>query len=133
MSSTTTRSNVELVETLYDAFADGDMERMMAGWATDIEWVAVAGGPYGGTYTGPQAVAEGVIQPLAEDWREFGLVEKAFLDAGDTVVVTGTVDATAADSGETIEASFAHVLTVEDGRVTRFVEYADSHLLRQAL
>lgn len=47
--------------------------------------------------------------------------------------MTGTVEATAAASGDDVDAAFAHVLTVEDGVVTRFVEYADSHRMRRAL
>ncbi|WP_254534709.1 nuclear transport factor 2 family protein [Halomarina litorea] len=133
MSSTTAQSNVELVESLYAAFAEGDMEATMAGWTEDIEWVAVEGGPYGGTYTGSQAIAEHVFQPLAEDWSEFALVNKQFIDAGDTVVVTGIIDAIAAASGTAVEAAFAHVLTIENGGVTRFVEYADTHPMQQAL
>jgi hypothetical protein len=133
MSKTTTQPNVELVEAQYAAFADRDMERLMDGWAADIEWSTVAGGPYGGTYTGPEAIMEHVFQPLAADWNDFRLEDKQFIDAGDTVVVTGTIRATAVSTGEESEADFAHIVTIEDGVITRFVEYADSHRIQQAL
>lgn len=133
MSGAATQSNVEQVESLYRAFAKGDIETVLGGMTEDVTWIEAEGFPYGGTYLGPESVADHVFTPLANDWTEFHVVTERFIDGGDTVVVTGQYKGTYGATGKHVEAPFAHVLTMRDGKVARFEQYTDTYLVQQAL
>jgi hypothetical protein len=49
----------------------------------------------------------------------------------DRVLALGTYRGKAA--GGELAAPFAHLWTVRDGKITHFVQYADTHLFRQSL
>jgi len=55
-----------------------------------------------------------------------------FLGDGDRVVVLGRECGTVRRTGKTLTAPFAHVLTVEAGRITRLHGFIDTALLAQA-
>lgn len=122
---------LELVKRLYDAFASGDgatLQQLLA----DTHWVEAAGMPYGGTYRGFAQVAENVFGPIGRDVRDFTAVPDEILPAGDDrVLSTGMYRGTG--SGGPLAAPFAHLWTVSDGRITHFVQFADTHLFRQAV
>lgn len=120
--------NLEVVRETYDAFARGDIEAVLASFDEDIEWVEAEGGPYGGTYHGPEAVVENVFARLGEEWEEFVVEPDRFVVDGDTVVALGTYRGTYAATGESFEAPVAHAWDLEDGRITRFQQYVDTVL-----
>lgn len=121
-------SNLDIIQESYDAFARGDIESVVATFAADITWVEAEGGPYGGIYRGPADIVENVFGPLDEEWEDFRAEPNRFLDAGDTVVTTGTYAGTYVATGERFEAPFAHVWDLEDGDVVRFQQYVDTAL-----
>lgn len=59
--------DVTTLRTAYTAFAAGDVAVVLGLMHPDVEWVEAAGGPYAGTYRGPQATAEGVFARLGSD------------------------------------------------------------------
>ena len=81
--------NLNSVQSVYDAFAKGDISRVLGFLSPDIEWTEAEGFPYGGTYVGPNAVLEGVFMRLGTEWEGFAAVPDEFIDGGDTVVVLG--------------------------------------------
>lgn len=127
------RSNLEIVQELYTAFAEGDIDHCLALFDEDIEWVEAEGGPYGGTYHGRDAVLENIIVPLGEDWEEFIIDNHRFVDGGDTIVALSTYLGTYRETGKGLEAPVAHVWDLEDGRVTRFQQYVDTVLNTEPL
>ena len=133
MSGVTTQSNVEQVQRLYTAMSRSDVRTVLAGLADDVMWRAAEGFPYGGTYLGPESVAENVLVPLGTEWTLFRITPERFIDAGDTVVVTGMYSGTYRETGESFEAPFAHVLELRGGKVTQFHQYTDTYLVQQAL
>ncbi len=48
-------TNGELICSLYDSFAKGDIPTVLDGFAADIEWNEAEGFMYGGQYVGPNA------------------------------------------------------------------------------
>jgi hypothetical protein len=84
-------SNLESVQGLYEAFAKGDVPTMLGFLDANIAWTEAEGFPYGGTYDGPNAVLEGVFMRLGSEWDGFAAVPDEFIDAGDTIVVLGSV------------------------------------------
>jgi ketosteroid isomerase-like protein len=63
--------SVEVVKGVYEAFERGDVAAVLAAMADDIEWYEAEGMPYGDLHHGPDAVAQNVLGPLAEDIPDF--------------------------------------------------------------
>lgn len=125
--------NLETVEGTYESFAAGDVEAVLETFAPDITWVEAEGGPYGGTYEGPEAIVEHVFGPLGTEWDPFRVEPDRFVHDGSTVVSTGTYSGTHGETGESFEAPFAHVWDLEDGRIVRFQQYVDTALHNEPL
>jgi ketosteroid isomerase-like protein len=122
---------IQTVQQVYSAFAEGDAARLQELLA-DTHWIEAAGLPYGGTYRGFSEVAANVFGPIANDVREFTANPDEIIPAGDDRVLTlGTYRGNG--SAAEVAAPFAHLWTVRDGRITKFVQYVDTHLFRQAI
>jgi len=122
---------IQTVQQLYSAFGDGDVARLQELLA-DTHWIEAEGMPYGGTYRGFEEVAANVFGPIANDVREFSARPEEIIPAGDDrVLALGTYRGSG--SAAEVAAPFAHLWTVHDGRLVNFVQYADTHLFRQAI
>jgi ketosteroid isomerase-like protein len=122
-------ANLELIRRAYTAGTDVFLSML----APDVEWTEPTGFPYAGTYRGPEEILRNVIARVAAEWEGFTADLENIYDAGDTIVVTGFYRGTYKATGKPIDASFAHVLTMEDGKIVRFVEYADSKQVWEAI
>ncbi len=58
---------------------------------------------------------------------------KEFLDAGDRVVVLGHLQGRGKASGGTLDAPYAHVWTLRDGKAVHFRNYMDTATFLQSL
>ncbi|MBC8451412.1 MAG: DUF4440 domain-containing protein, partial [Planctomycetes bacterium] len=59
------------IESVYTAFAAGDIPTVLGALAADVRWTEAEGFPYGGTYVGPDAVLENVFMKLGSEWDDF--------------------------------------------------------------
>jgi len=128
-----TGENIDIVKGTYESFAEGDIEAVMASFASDITWVEAEGGPYGGTYKGSEEVAKNVLVPLGREWEDFRVVPDQFVRDGNTVVTTGTYSGTYRETGKSFESPFAHVWEIEDGDIVQFEQYVDTALHSEPL
>lgn len=126
-------SSLELIQSVYDAFARGDVPAVLGALSPDVEWTEAEGFPYGGTYVGPGAVLEGVFMRLGTEWEGFSAVPDEFIDGGETVVALGKYGGTYKATGRSLRANFAHVWKVREGRAFRFVQYVDTLLVHRAV
>lgn len=126
-------SNLDSVRRAYEAFAKGDIPAVLGFLSPDIEWTEAEGFPYGGTYTGPDAVLSGVFMRLGTEWDGFAAVPEEFIDGGETVVALGRYSGTYKATGKSFQANFAHVWRIQDGKAIRFTQYVDTHLVQRAL
>ena len=85
-----------------------------------------AGFPGGGHRHGIEEVLGKVFGALRNTWRDWSVEVDEYLDAGDAVVVLGRYAGTHGETGRSMEAVFAHVYDVEDGRITRFRQFTDT-------
>ena len=117
-----------MVKAVYDAFGRGDVPAVLGAFDPQILWSEAEGYVYaeGNPYIGPQAVALGVFQRLASDFTEFAVVPQSFIDGGDTIVVEGRYRGQMKATGRRIDAQFAHVWELRDGKVVRFQQYTDT-------
>ena len=127
------RDNLETVRGAYAAFARGDVPAVIEVLAHDIEWTEAEGFPYGGTYTGPDAVLHNVFMKLGTEWKGFTAVPHEFVTEGDTVVALGQYSGTNNGTGKSFTAPFAHVWSFRDGTIVRFRQFTDTAVVRQAL
>jgi ketosteroid isomerase-like protein len=129
------QQNVALVRSIYESFARGDVPAVLARFADDIEWNEAENFPYADSnpYRGPQSVLQGVFARLGADWERFAVEPREWLDAGDRVVALGTYRGTHKATGRQVQAQFAHVWSLRQGKVAQFQQYTDTHQFAQAV
>jgi ketosteroid isomerase-like protein len=125
--------NRATIRGLYEAFARGDVPAVLAGLAPDVNWREAEGFPYGGLYTGPEAVLEGVFMKLGEEWDGFAAVPSELVAEGETVVAIGDYSGTYRTTGKSFTAPFVHVWKLTDGKVVSFHQHTDTAVVRDAL
>lgn len=127
-------SSADVVKGLYGAFGRGDVPAVLGALDSQVQWREAEGFHYapGNPYVGPQAVAEGVFMRLVSEVDNFAVVPERFIDGGDTVAVEGRYRGTMKATGRPIDAQFAHVWELRDGKVVRFQQYTDTNQWTQA-
>ena len=127
--------NVNIMRQGYDAFNRGDIDAVMGIMDPEIEWREpdVEGLPDRGTHHGPEAVANEVFGAVAEHWDEFQAVPEEFLDAGDWVIVLGHFRVRGKATGRTVDAPYAHVWALRDGKVVQHRNYVDTATFLESL
>ncbi|MEU6419184.1 nuclear transport factor 2 family protein [Streptomyces spiralis] len=121
--------NVVLVRRLYDSGMDPAVAAETID--PDIVWDITPGFPYGGVYRTWASAGADFFGRLAPHFAAFGAVAEEFYDAGDHVFVHGHYRAVS-KSGQASDARFIHLWTVRDGKLTRLIQAADSHIVQQA-
>ncbi|MBC9034673.1 nuclear transport factor 2 family protein [Sphingomonas sp. JC676] len=120
--------NVAVIRAIYDAFAMGDVPGVLGRMAAGIVWNEAENFPYadGNPYVGPEAIAGGVFARCVGEWDGFAVKMDDLLDAGDRVVALGRYAGVNKATGRSMHPQAVHVWTLEDGKVTRFQQYADT-------
>ena len=122
------KENVDLVRGIYESLAAGDIAGVVGPMSPDIVWHEAENFPYadGSPYRGPDAVVAGVFARFGVEWERFAASRDEYIDAGDTVVVLGRYTGSFKATGRPMNAQFAHVWRVADGKVVGFQQYADT-------
>ena len=118
----------DIVKSIYEALARGDAPAVLGTFSPQIHWREAESFLYAdrNPYAGPQAVAEGVFQRIGADVENFAALPERFVDGGDTVVVEGRYRGKMKATGTPVDAQFAHVWQLRDGKVVRFQQYTDT-------
>lgn len=126
--------SVDVVKGIYEAFGRGDVGAVLGAFEATIEWREADNFLYaeGNPYIGPQAVAQGVFQRIVTDAEGFNLAVENVIDGGDAIVAQGRYRGTMRKTGTPVDAQFAHVWHVRDGKVVRFQQYTDTRQWAQA-
>ncbi len=111
-------SPTDTVRDFYARLSVGDAPGALGLMATNIEWNTMWHYKVNGL--GPQAVAEGLLMPLMAEWSSFALVADEFVAEGERVVSLGRFTGVHGASGKPVDAAYAHVWTIRDGRIRRF-------------
>lgn len=120
--------NFAAIQTIYTAFATGDIPTVLAGMSADIVWNEADDYPYadGNPYIGPEAIVAGVFARIGDDWESFGADLEELLDAGDTIIGRGRYSGTHKATGKAQDTQFAHVWKLSGGKVVSFQQYANT-------
>jgi ketosteroid isomerase-like protein len=124
-------ANVAVVRRFYDNLASPDV--LMQVLSPQIRWEIVPGFPYGGDYTGVEAVFRDFFGRVLADFEDWRTVANEVHDAGARVVALGTYSGRAKATGKTFVARFTHFWTVEGGVMVRLQQCADTAQLSRAL
>jgi len=127
-------TTLEPVRQFYDALHRGDVPAALALLDPHVEWTEAERFPYyGGTWRSPNAVVKGLFEPLANDWSRFDVRPRDFVTQGDETVSFGTYVGTHKRTGRSMTAAFAHHWTVQNGKITRFVQHTDTAKVLEAI
>jgi uncharacterized protein len=122
------QENLAVVRRMYEALATGNIFTFSDLLDPGIEWVLTAGFPYqeGNPYVGREAVGMLFVR-IMQEWKRFKINAEEFFDAGgDTVIALGHYSAICRATGKPVNAQFAHVGTLRDGKVVRYRQFADT-------
>lgn len=127
--------NVKTVESLYAAFAKGDIPTVLGALDPQVEWREAENFIYadGNPYVGPQSVLSGVFMRIVSDWDGFAVSPTGVLDAGDTAIGYGHYSGTHKKTGKQVRAQFAHFFTFRDGKIVKFQQYTDTAQFKQVV
>lgn len=124
-------AQVAVVRRLYEA--RGNPETIRQVLAPDVCWEVVEGFPYSGVYVGLDDVLRNFFGRLFEDFASFVAVGSEFFESGDHVMALGTYTGRAKATGKEFTARFAHVWTLQGGRIIRLQQCADTVQVVRAL
>ncbi len=129
-----TTNKLRVVESFYDSLAKGDVPAVLGLLDPQVKWTEAERFPYySGTWVGPQAVLDNLLKRLAADWNDFAATPKDYLIEGAKIVSFGTYSGLYKRTGKSMRADFAHVWTVESGKITSFLMYTDTAKVLEAL
>lgn len=114
----------ELVLASYEALNRGDMEGAMDALAEDAEWHESEVLPDTGVYRGRAAIREFLTDFLAS-WERFHQTVEEARHEGDRVAVVIHFQARGRGSTAEVDARYAHVWTIADGRGIRVDAFYD--------
>ena len=127
-------NNADIIRTLYESFKTGDIPAVLGAFDENISWTEAEGFPHGGTYVGANAILENVFMNLGSEWEGFSAVPAEYVDGGDTIVALGNYSGKYVKTGKSMSnVPFAHVWTLANGKVTKFVQYTDTLKVSEAL
>ncbi len=129
------RSNLEIIQSLYTAFATGDNDTLLEIIQPDVVWIESEGIPYGGTFLGRDAVFEGVFAKIAAEWDGFtATVDDMFEAAGNRVVVLQRDGGTYKATGLSMAAPAISIWSLNDqGQVIQFQQVIDTQEVNSAV
>jgi ketosteroid isomerase-like protein len=124
--STESQEKLTLVESAFDAWNRGDIERFAGHLAEDVAWLEVSGRPEEAQAEriGRDRLREG-LQSLFEAWESYHAEVERVEDAGDVVVAVVREIARGRASGVEIDGRWGYLVSVEGGQIVRVEAYRD--------
>jgi ketosteroid isomerase-like protein len=122
-------NNLNIITNLYKSFEKGDVPSVLASLDEKVEWNEAENFPYadGNPYIGPEAVLNGVFARIDEDWNNFKLTNIQFSEMKNGMVLaTGRYMGKYKKNNAPLNAQFAHVWSLTDGKASKFQQYADT-------
>jgi ketosteroid isomerase-like protein len=110
--------NVEIAQSAYAAFGQGDMETLKSTIAPDCVWHSGGDNALTGTYTGHGEILGFMAQIGQMTGGSFSLDIHDMLGNDDHVVVLASASGTR--DGKSLDARVVHIMHVTDGLMTEF-------------
>jgi uncharacterized protein len=123
---------VELVRSLYQAFARRDQAAVLAAVDPEVEFIQTEELPWGGYYKGAPEGVHSFFSKLMAAVDSRVEIDKTW-EAGNAVVVVGRTIGTVKANGKPFDVDIVHVWTIREGKVVRFNPYIDTPRMLEAL
>jgi uncharacterized protein len=119
--------NLALVESAFDAWNRGDIDRFADHVAEDIAWLEVSGRPEGGFSErfGRDRMRRS-LESLFDAWESYHIEVERIEEVGERVLAIVREVARGRASGMEIDGRWGYLVTVEDGRIVRIEAYRDA-------
>ena len=119
--------NVKLVQRTYQLFKSGDIKTLLSLYSDNVKWhiPKMENVPNSGAISGLPAVRD-FFARLGEEQESLTFETNEFIGQGDKVVVLGRFSWLVKATKNKYESDFAHVVTVNNGKITGFQEYMDT-------
>ena len=125
-------TNVDVVKQAYSNFETGNVPAVLALFDPKIEWRECIGMPFvkdDGIYIGPEAVVTNVFMNLPVYFDGFNIAVNEIFGADDKVVMVGYYQGTNKATGNSFKVNATHVWTLKDGKMTHFLQTADTAII----
>ena len=128
-------TSTEIIDSLYSAFQRKDYDSFRALCSEDVEWIQNVGFPNGGHHRGADAVIQNVFEKFKDDWEYFKFdIEDMFESQdGSKVTVVGAYLGEHKQTRKKVEAAAAHIYEIENRKVKRFRQFADTAVITAAM
>jgi ketosteroid isomerase-like protein len=126
------RDNVELIESLWEAFGRGDLDTVVEGVAEDAEIVFPESVPWGGSNVGPDGFRQ-VLVDLYSRFAEFKAKPEMILGADDDHVVVVASLSGRGKGGARLVSRVVWLYRLRGGKVIRGEAFPDTARILDAL
>jgi ketosteroid isomerase-like protein len=120
--------NTKIVQEGYALFGKGDIVNLLKLYSANIDW-EIPGPvdmiPYAGSFRGHPQVQQ-FFNRLNEAINFEQFEPREYIAQGDNVAVLGSSRARVKSTGQVVENKWMHLLTLQDGKVTRFQAFEDT-------
>jgi ketosteroid isomerase-like protein len=122
------KENVDLINGLYEAFGKGDINTVIDHLADQFVWRfdAPSPVPFAGDFKTPDELRRGFFGSLEETQIDQALKPEEFIAHDDKVVMTGRYSAVVAATDKRIDVPIVPFFTIQNGKVTRYLNFTDS-------
>lgn len=120
-------ANIETTQAVFAAFGAGDIPAILELLDENvvIEFYGPSTIPYAGTYRGREE-ARRFFETVLSSVQINAFDPEEFLADADKVIVTGHLNLNALSTGGEIDSDFVHVITLANGRWTRFRDFMNT-------
>ena len=125
-------NHVQTVKDFFAAIGRGDLQRLLALCAEDIEWIIPGEDrPLAGTRRGHAGLAD-LLQTASETMEISFMEPREFVAQGDRVLIVGFARGRIIATNRTFEDDWVFAITVRNGKLTNIREYIDTQALVRA-
>jgi ketosteroid isomerase-like protein len=117
-------TNAEILRDAYEALNRGDTTAALDVLAPEVEWHESRALPERDTYRGREEVGT-LLRDFLEPWEDFRQEVEEVRAVGDRVALFLHLVAEGRTSGARVDARYAHVWTMRDGKAVRVDAYYD--------
>ena len=124
----TAQENTAAIKQAYEAFAHGDIQRMLEMMTDDVHWTFPGPQdviPYAGEFKGRAAVAR-YFEVLAANEDIQAFERREFVAEGDSVVVCGYYRSRVKATGREIEGEWVETFHMRNGKIVSSQYYVDT-------
>lgn len=126
-------THLDIIRATYEGGSEENGKRLLEALAPNATWTEAAGFPYAGTYAGPEAIMAHVFHRLATEWTDYRATVHTYLADGDRVAAFGMYSGVYRQTGKAMQASFAHLYRLQNGKIVDMQQFVDSTMVREAM